>query len=194
MADDNPFAIVARFMMPAVALTVGARLDAALEGALLAKMRKLSEAQRTNLFDGYGPLSSFAAKIDVGYALNNFDDALYADLTVIRKIRNAFAHPQAKLGQPPEHFDDDPDMVKLCKQFADYDASIKPNKLFERKVAPAVNIKRVNTVPSPRRADRHAPGYMAAYMRQWRAKRQGAILALSNDADDISLANKVLTG
>jgi len=48
-------------------------------------------------------------------------------------------------------------MVKLCKQFAAYDASIKPNKLFERKVAQC-------------------------------------ILALSNDADDIGLANKVLTG
>ena len=154
MADDNPFALVGRFMMPVIALTVGARLDAALERALLAKMRKLSEAQRTNLFDGYGPLSSFAAKIDVAYALNIFDDALYADLTVIRKIRNAFAHPQAKLGQPPEHFDDD--MVKLCKQFADYDASIQPNKVFERKVAQC-------------------------------------ILALSNDADDITLANEVLT-
>ena len=154
MADDNPLAIVARFMMPVIALTVGARLDAALERALLAKMRKLSEAQRTTLFDGYGPLSSFAAKIDVGYALNIFDDALYADLTVIRKIRNVFAHPQVILGQPPEHSDDD--MVKLCKQFADYDASIQPNKLFERKVAQC-------------------------------------ILALSNDADDITLANEVLT-
>jgi hypothetical protein len=28
MADDNPFAVVARFMMPVIALTVGARLDA----------------------------------------------------------------------------------------------------------------------------------------------------------------------
>ena len=92
MVDDNPFAIVARFMMPVIALTVGARLDAALERALLAKMRELSEAQRTNLFEGYGPLSSFAAKIDVAYALNIFDGALYADLIVIRKIRNAFAH------------------------------------------------------------------------------------------------------
>ena len=156
MADDNPLAIVARFMMPVIALTVGARLDAALERALLAKMRELSEAQRTNLFDGYSSLSSFAAKIDVAYALNIFDDALYDDLIVIRKIRNAFAHPQVKLGQPPEHFDADPDMVKLCKQFADYDASIQPNKLFERKVAQC-------------------------------------ILALSNDADDITLANEVLT-
>jgi hypothetical protein len=63
-------------------------LDAALERALLAKMRELSEAQRTNLFEGYGPLSSFAAKIDVAYALNIFDGALYADLIVIRMLSN----------------------------------------------------------------------------------------------------------
>jgi hypothetical protein len=107
--SENLIGWFARFMMPVIAVTVGARLDVALERALLTKMRELSPAQRTNLFDGYGPLSSFAAKIDVAYALSIFDDAVYTDLTVIRKIRNVFAHPQRKVDQAPDHFDDDPE-------------------------------------------------------------------------------------
>ena len=81
----------------------------------------------------------------------------YAEPSSSRNQRSQEIGAARTVGQPPEHFDADPDMVKLCKQFADYDASIKPNKLFERKVAQC-------------------------------------ILVLSNDADDITLANKVLTG
>jgi len=60
--------------------------------ALLTKMRPLSGEMKKRLFDGYGPLSSFAAKIDLSYALQIINKAQYDDLTVVRRIRNQFAH------------------------------------------------------------------------------------------------------
>jgi DNA-binding MltR family transcriptional regulator len=47
---------------------------------------------KQRLFDGYGPLSSFSAKIDLSYALQILNKDQYDDLTVIRRIRTQFAH------------------------------------------------------------------------------------------------------
>jgi DNA-binding MltR family transcriptional regulator len=44
------------------------------------------------LFDGYGPLATFFAKIDIGYALGLYDLMVRNDLHMIRSIRNDFAH------------------------------------------------------------------------------------------------------
>jgi mannitol operon repressor len=60
--------------------------------AILTKMRALSGEMKKRLFDGYGPLSSFSAKIDLSYALQIINKDQYDDLTVIRRIRNQFAH------------------------------------------------------------------------------------------------------
>lgn len=60
--------------------------------ALLTKMRPLSGEMKKRLFDGYGPLSSFSAKIDLSYALQILNKDQYDDLTVIRRIRNHFGH------------------------------------------------------------------------------------------------------
>jgi hypothetical protein len=44
------------------------------------------------LFDGYGPLSSFFAKIDIGYALGMYDLRHRNEFHIVRSIRNEFAH------------------------------------------------------------------------------------------------------
>ena len=59
---------------------------------LLTKMRPLSRKMKERLFDGYGPLSTFSAKIDLSYALQILSKSNYDDLMVVRKIRNEFAH------------------------------------------------------------------------------------------------------
>jgi len=51
--------------------------------------KRLTEAA---LFDGYGPLASFFAKIDIGFALGLYNAKTRFDLHVIRSIRNDFAH------------------------------------------------------------------------------------------------------
>jgi hypothetical protein len=51
----------------------------------------------TKLFEPYQPLSSFSALIDVSFCLGLLTRDMKADLNLIRKIRNHFAHH-------PEHF------------------------------------------------------------------------------------------
>jgi hypothetical protein len=65
--------------------------------ALVARMRPLPADMKRKLFDGYGPLASFSAKIDLSYALHIVTKEQYEDLTAIRKIRNEFAHAIALL-------------------------------------------------------------------------------------------------
>jgi Mannitol repressor len=75
------------------ALTVlvsAAWLDRELMKLLLTRMRTLSDNKAERIFKG--PLGRFAAKVDVAYAFDLIDDDLYQDLTVIRNIRNEFAH------------------------------------------------------------------------------------------------------
>jgi len=44
------------------------------------------------LFEQGGALSTFFAKIHLGYAMDLFDDAVRDDLETIRRVRNVFAH------------------------------------------------------------------------------------------------------
>lgn len=44
------------------------------------------------LFNGYGPLSSFSGKINCAFAFKIIDESVHRDLDYIRKIRNHFAH------------------------------------------------------------------------------------------------------
>jgi DNA-binding MltR family transcriptional regulator len=67
-------------------------LDNALELAILTKMRNLGRDMKDRIFDGYGPLSSFAAKIDVAYALQIIPQEFYDSLRIINRIRVKFAH------------------------------------------------------------------------------------------------------
>lgn len=55
-------------------------------------MRALSNNMAERIFDGYGPLSTFSAKIDVAFALDLIDADVHRDLRTIKDIRNCFAH------------------------------------------------------------------------------------------------------
>lgn len=72
-------------------------LDNALELILLAKMHRLSRDIKDRIFDGCGPLSTFAAKIDIAYALKIIPQELYESLRKINKVRVKFAHSKTFL-------------------------------------------------------------------------------------------------
>jgi hypothetical protein len=83
------------------AIYCASELDNALELILLSKMRTLNRDLKDHLFDGYGPLSTFSAKIDISYALQLIPQDVYKSLKTINKIRNKFAHTRTYL-----NFDD----------------------------------------------------------------------------------------
>jgi hypothetical protein len=67
-------------------------LDAELERALKVTMRPMNREMYGRLFHGYGPLSSFSSKIDLAYAFGLTTNGVQANLTIIKSIRNKFAH------------------------------------------------------------------------------------------------------
>ena len=75
-----------------VAIVGGALLDNILTTAILARMRPISSTMQEDLFEGYGPLSTFSAKADVGYALGLYEEDVRKDLRTLNRIRNKFAH------------------------------------------------------------------------------------------------------
>ena len=76
----------------AVALIRSALVEAALERALLNRMRPLNSADRRRLFGLDAPLSSFAGKTAIAYAIRLIGSSTRDDLDCVREIRNAFAH------------------------------------------------------------------------------------------------------
>lgn len=89
-----------------LALVTAEFFDATLERLLrarfapgLKKRPKLMEP----LFVGFGPLSTFSAKIRIGYGADLLQDWMASDLDLVRRIRNEFAHSLAsKTFQDPE--------------------------------------------------------------------------------------------
>lgn len=72
---------------------VGAAIiDDGLRGALLSRMPRLSRKMKDRIFDGYGPLNSLSAKCDLAFALGLIDAATYEKISVLKKVRNTFAH------------------------------------------------------------------------------------------------------
>jgi hypothetical protein len=77
----------------ATAVVFASRVEDWLGAAIKTRMRvDLSSRLRERLFEGYGPLSTFSGKIDIGYALSMFEADIYNDLRAIKDIRNRFAH------------------------------------------------------------------------------------------------------
>ena len=73
------------------ALIVATWLDEELRAAIKTRFVN-SDFNETRVFEGNGPLSTFSSKIDIGYSLGLLSKQNYSDLTIIRKIRNDFAH------------------------------------------------------------------------------------------------------
>lgn len=62
------------------------------------------------LFDFYHPLSTFSGLIDVAFALGLLTRGMRSDLTIVRKIRNHFAHH-------PKHVTfEDPPVSDWCRE------------------------------------------------------------------------------
>jgi DNA-binding MltR family transcriptional regulator len=76
------------------AILAGSILSEFLARAIIkAFSTETSNRRRVKLFEGFGPLSSFSARIEIAYSMAVVDDdATYNDLIVIKDIRNAFAH------------------------------------------------------------------------------------------------------
>jgi hypothetical protein len=78
------------------ALTTAANLEQWLEALLKTHMRKLSNTRTEEIFRGYGPPTSFSAKIAISHAFELIDDVTRSDLLVIKGIRNKFAHSKTQ--------------------------------------------------------------------------------------------------
>jgi hypothetical protein len=74
------------------AMVSSAALDRMLERAIATKLVTLNREMRDRLFGEFGALRDFSAKIDLAFALGIADRETYKRLTVIRKVRNLFAH------------------------------------------------------------------------------------------------------
>lgn len=55
-------------------------------------MPSINAKLRKGIFNGYGPLASFSARIDVAYALGIIDQSLFKLLHAVRELRNSLAH------------------------------------------------------------------------------------------------------
>jgi DNA-binding MltR family transcriptional regulator len=74
------------------AIISSSAVEVALESALKTRLRPLKLSDAESLFGGTGPLATFSAKIHMGYALGLFGPETRHDLTLIKDIRNVFAH------------------------------------------------------------------------------------------------------
>ena len=81
--------ITGRTNARATAIVGAAQLDYLLEQVLRHHMIAKPEK---SLFEAYGPLSSFSAKIDLARSLGILTKGEASDLHRVRKIRNVFAH------------------------------------------------------------------------------------------------------
>jgi hypothetical protein len=91
---------------------------------LVKNMRSLSPTDQDKLFYGYGPLSSFSARINVSFAFYFIGERTRRNMDHIRAIRNAFAHTGAPLSF------DTPEMANVCRLL---DMSYPKDKADEQK-------------------------------------------------------------
>jgi DNA-binding MltR family transcriptional regulator len=82
-----------------VAIVAGTLLEHALESAVSSYFVDVGEAEIRKLFEGdgerEGAIGSFHAKASIAYALGVFGPQTRSDLSLIRRIRNVFAHSAA---------------------------------------------------------------------------------------------------
>jgi len=73
-------------------LTVVSRLEESLARIIQGNMPNLTGNKKSELFEGYGPLSSFASKIEIAYAFGLVLADERRNLHAVKSVRNAFAH------------------------------------------------------------------------------------------------------
>lgn len=100
----------------AIALISATVLDQGLEVTLLSRFVEMDDGGERSLFSDDGaPLASFGAKIRMGHALGVYGVAARQDLTIVRQIRNTFAHSRLTISF------DTPEIGEACRQLTLFD-------------------------------------------------------------------------
>ena len=94
----------------AAAILAASRFEDSLRKRIMEKFIILNSELEKNIFDGYGPLSTFSAKIDIAFALGLYNEETRKGLHNIRKIRNEFAHAP----KPIKFYDQE--IAVLCRK------------------------------------------------------------------------------
>jgi len=90
--DDRAFiAEIAKLDDRGAAITAGAYLERKLEFAIKSSLRRDADIEN-RLFKGYGPLATFAAKVDLAILMGLIPRFDHKQLLTIKDIRNEFAH------------------------------------------------------------------------------------------------------
>ena len=120
---DSPFPKLGKMVeqmfsvsQAAIAIYISQIVENILEGSLASKLTISSNTFYARLFEGYGPLSTFTAKIDMARALEILDEETYNTLRILKNIRNEIAHPN--VASPPNF--DGPAIVKECRKLPGY--------------------------------------------------------------------------
>jgi DNA-binding MltR family transcriptional regulator len=108
-----------------VAVLAAAVLEDLLELVIQKRLIELSSDRREALFGRMAPLSTFSAKIELGFAIGLYDERLRKPLDMIRDVRNKFAHRMEALSF------DDPKIMELVQRARPQSA---PTKLSTREV------------------------------------------------------------
>jgi DNA-binding MltR family transcriptional regulator len=114
LTQEQLVTLLAKQTQAGNALVIASLVEDHLEQLLVSAMRPLSNKKSKRIFESYGPLGSFSAKIDIAYAFSLIEPEVYADLRAIKDIRNAFAH--AKNFQ---HFGSE-EIVRLARKLSNW--------------------------------------------------------------------------
>ncbi len=97
------------------AITGLATVEIELETIIIKRLSRYSEDRSRLLLEENAPLETFYQKILMGYALGLYDEDTKANLTIIKNIRNAFAHARIKLNFEHKEIKDALGDLKLPK-------------------------------------------------------------------------------
>jgi hypothetical protein len=112
-------------------LLLAGRLADFLRRLLTAAMVPISGSFSKSIFRGYGPLSTFSARIDLAYAFALIDEETHHDLHVIRDVRNNFAHPPE--GEDFPTFESEK-VLQMCRRFKQWSDGCDVGELFKERV------------------------------------------------------------
>lgn len=142
LTQGEMIALLARQSQAGSALVIAGLIDDELQKLLLSAMRTLSNKMAERLFEGYGPLKDFAAKIDIAFAFKLIDQQTHADLRIIKDVRNKFAHPIHYV------FFNSPEIIKLCEKLSNYQKDGDCEIFYRSRAVECVNLIRAS-------ADKH---------------------------------------
>jgi hypothetical protein len=104
----------------AAAVLGGAMVEDALQFAIQAHFVMLSKTDKKKLFEYPAPLSSFDAKIRIGYAVGLYGPVVRNDLNLIRRVRNGFAHAKKPISFETLQVVREIEKVKYLAQLPDH--------------------------------------------------------------------------